>query len=74
MAQNARLTLEMSYRRLRESNEETLYLVAGENVQLAAEMLNWSIAQFYAAQNTQLKVLKERVKATEAAATGAKRK
>lgn len=64
----------MSYRRLRENNEETLYLVAGENVQLAAEMLNWPISQFYAAQNTQLKVLKERVKATEAAATGAKRK
>jgi hypothetical protein len=65
-------TLESEYRRLSESQSETMYLVAGEDAAAARNMLSWGIAQYYEAQNTQYKLLQERVKQQKEAADKAK--
>ena len=49
-----------------------MYLVAGEDAAVARNMLSWGIVQYYEAQNTQYKLLAERVKQQKDAADKAK--
>jgi hypothetical protein len=70
-AKNA--TLESEFRKLVEGQAETLYLIAGEDAIKANELQSWNIAQLYEMQNTQHKLLAERIKAQKEAQLKGKR-
>jgi hypothetical protein len=42
-----------------------LYIIAGEDSQTAKDIQFWSIAQFYALQAAQMRIISERIKERE---------
>lgn len=55
----------MDWTRLRDNQDEMLYIIAGEDSQTAKDIQFWSIAQFYALQAAQMRIISERIKERE---------